>query len=64
MSTKINTVLDGGRGGWCRKIWASTAALADEIHALSVAFDGPTSMHTQTNTPIIDTHTGRKEQFD
>ena len=49
MSTKINTVLDGGRGGWCRKIWASTAALADEIHALSVAFDGPTSMQLQTH---------------
>ena len=54
MSTKINTILDGGRGGWCRKIWASTAALADEIHALSVAFDGPTSVsYTHLTLPTI-----------
>ena len=49
---ELNAVLDASRGGWCRLIGASTAALAAEIHAISVAFDGPTSMHTQTNTPI------------
>ena len=45
---ELNTVLDAGRGGWCRKKGASTAALVAEIHALSLAFDGPTSMYTHT----------------
>ena len=44
-------VLDAGRGGWCPLIGAYTAALAAKIHALLVAFGGPTSRHQQTNKP-------------
>ena len=54
---EVNTVLDSGRGGWCREIGASTADLVAEIHALSVAFDGPTSMNTHQYT---NTHRGGK----
>ena len=52
---ELNTISDAGRGVECRYIGAYTAALAAEIHVFSVAFDGPTSMQTHTNTP---THSG------
>ena len=46
---ELQTVLDAGRGGCNAKIGASTDVTRGEIHVLSVAFDGRTSMHQQTN---------------
>ena len=48
---ELNTVLDAGRCAWYPQLGASTAALAAEIHYLSVAVDGPKSIHQQTNKP-------------
>ena len=59
---ETNAALDAGKGVECREIGASSAAVAAETHAPSVAFDGRTSVQTNEDTNT-HTHQGRKNIF-
>ena len=55
---ELKTALDARRGRWRAETGASTYVLGAKIHALSVALQGQTSMHTPINA---HTHTQGKK---